>query len=91
MIIANNELDISLLIFIERFSEVIAFKHYLLGLIKGPFFAFLISVIAIYRGLKVKEDTLSIGKNTTKSVVESIFAVIVCDAIFSIIFTNLGL
>jgi phospholipid/cholesterol/gamma-HCH transport system permease protein len=40
--------------------------------------------------MQVKNDTESIGINTTKSVVESIFAVIICDAVFSIIFTELG-
>ncbi|MGE3613394.1 MAG: ABC transporter permease [Sulfurimonas sp.] len=58
---------------------------------KGLFFAFLIASIAIYRGMLVKDDTQSIGFNTTKSVVESIFAVIICDAVFSIAFTNLGI
>ena len=91
MIVSNIELGISSSFFINRFNEVIGFEHFFIGLLKGPFFAFLISTIAIYRGLKVKEDTQSIGKNTTKSVVESIFAVIVCDALFSIIFTNLGI
>jgi phospholipid/cholesterol/gamma-HCH transport system permease protein len=61
------------------------------GIFKGPFFTILIASIAIYRGLMVKDDTQSIGYNTTKSVVESIFAVIICDALFSIIFTNLGI
>lgn len=91
MVVANVDLEITTELFLERFSEVIAVKHFFIGLIKGPFFAFLIASIAIYRGLKVKNDTQSIGVNTTKSVVESIFAVIVCDAIFSIAFTNLGI
>ena len=91
MIVANIDLDITTRLFIERFSEVVSIKHFFIGIIKGPFFAFLIASIGIYRGLMVKNDTQSIGFNTTKSVVESIFAVIVCDAIFSIVFTNLGI
>ncbi len=90
MLISNTQLNISFGLFIDRFNEVIALKHFLIGIFKGPFFAFLIATIAIYRGFMVKDDTQSIGKNTTKSVVESIFAVIVCDALFSVIFTNLG-
>lgn len=89
--IANIHLGISTTLFIDRFNEVVAFKHYLIGISKGPFFALLIASIGIYRGMVVKDDTQSIGINTTKSVVESIFAVIICDAIFSIIFTNLGI
>lgn len=91
MVVANLDLKITTDLFLERFTEVVAAKHFFIGLIKGPFFAFLIASIAIYRGLMVKDDTQSIGVNTTKSVVESIFAVIVCDAIFSILFTNLGI
>jgi len=91
MVVANVDLKITTELFLERFTEVVAAKHFFIGLIKGPFFAFLIASISIYRGLMVKNDTQSIGFNTTKSVVESIFAVIVCDAIFSIAFTNLGI
>jgi len=91
MIIAHSDLNISMQLFLDRFNEVIAAKHFFVGIVKGPFFAFLIASIGIYRGLMVKDDTQSIGFNTTKSVVESIFAVIICDAVFSIAFTNLGI
>jgi phospholipid/cholesterol/gamma-HCH transport system permease protein len=91
MLIANIDLHITPSLFIDRLNEVVATKHFVVGLVKGPFFAFLIASIGIYRGLMVKDDTQSIGFNTTKSVVESIFAVIVCDAVFSIAFTNLGI
>ncbi len=91
MVVANLDLGITPELFLDRFQEVIDAKHFFVGIVKGPFFAFLIATIGIYRGLMVKNDTQSIGFNTTKSVVESIFAVIVCDAIFSIMFTNLGI
>jgi phospholipid/cholesterol/gamma-HCH transport system permease protein len=91
LIVANLDLHITPELFMDRFTEVIAAKHFYVGIVKGPFFAFLIASIGIYRGLMVKDDTQSIGFNTTKSVVESIFAVIVCDAVFSIAFTNLGI
>ncbi len=91
MLVANLDLGIGTNLFLDRFNEVISAKHFFVGLIKGPFFAFLIASIGIYRGMMVKDDTQSIGFNTTRSVVESIFAVIVCDALFSIAFTNLGI
>lgn len=91
MIVANVDLGITSDLFLDRFREVIDAKHFFVGIVKAPFFAFLIAAIGIYRGLVVKDDTQSIGVNTTKSVVESIFAVIVCDALFSIAFTNLGI
>jgi len=90
MLIAKIDLGLSPALFLERFVEVVKVKHFWIGVIKGPFFALLIATIGIYRGLQVKNDTQSIGFNTTKAVVESIFAVIICDAFFSIIFTNLG-
>lgn len=89
MLVAKYQLGISASFFIQRFLEVISIKQFLVGIIKGPFFAFLIAAISIFHGLNVKNDTQSIGINTTKSVVESIFAIIVCDAVFSIIFTVL--
>jgi len=91
MLVANLDLGISTSLFLDRLNEVVAAKHFFVGIAKGPFFAFLIASIGIFRGMLVKDDTQSIGINTTKSVVESIFAVIVCDAVFSIIFTNLGI
>jgi len=91
MVVANLDLSITVDMFLDRFRDVIAIRHFFVGIFKGPFFAFLIASIAIYRGLLVKDDTQSIGFNTTKSVVESIFAVIICDAVFSIAFTNLGI
>jgi len=90
MLIAKIDLGLSTTLFMDRFVEVVKVKHFWIGLIKGPFFALLIASIGIYRGLQVKNDTQSIGFNTTKAVVESIFAVIICDAFFSIVFTNLG-
>jgi len=90
MLIAHTELDLSVALFADRFADAVALKHFWAGVIKGPFFAVLIASIGIYRGLRVKNDTESIGINTTKSVVEAIFAVIICDALFSIVFTKLG-
>lgn len=91
MLVAKLDLSISVSLFLDRLNEVVAAKHFFVGIAKGPFFAFLIASIGIFRGMMVKDDTQSIGLNTTKSVVESIFFVIVCDAVFSIIFTNLGI
>jgi phospholipid/cholesterol/gamma-HCH transport system permease protein len=91
MLIAKIELGISAQLFMDRFVESVAMKHFFIGVGKGPFFGFLIASIGIFRGLMVENDTRSIGVNTTKSVVESIFMVIICDAVFSIIFTNMGI
>jgi phospholipid/cholesterol/gamma-HCH transport system permease protein len=90
-IIAKLQLNISFYQFIQRLNEVLAFKHYYLGLIKGPVFAFLIATIGCFRGFLVSNNTESIGLQTTASVVNSIFLVIAFDALFSVIYTELGL
>ena len=91
MIATKAQIGLSFEIFINRVYEVLALKHYLIGIAKGPFFAFIITIIGVFHGLRVSQDTESIGRETTKSVVNAIFFVIVCDAIFSVIFTELGI
>ena len=91
MVASGIQLGISPTLFIERVYEVLEVKHYLLGMMKGPVFAFLIASIGCFRGFQVAHNTESIGLQTTASVVNSIFLVIAFDALFSVIFTELGL
>jgi len=91
MIVAKAQIGLSFEIFLQRIYEVLALKHYLIGIFKGPFFAVIIAVTGVFHGLKVSQDTESIGRETTQSVVNAIFFVIVCDALFSVIFTELGI
>lgn len=60
-----------------------------IGLIKAPFFAFIIALVGCYEGFQVARSAESVGRQTTLSVVESIFLVIVADAAFSIVFSRL--
>lgn len=91
MVIASTQSHLSFTEFIHRLQGALALKHYLIGIIKGPFFAFLIAFVGTYRGFQVSMNTESIGQYTTKSVVNSIFLVIACDALFSILLTELKL
>lgn len=91
MFAASLELNISYSQFIDRLQEVLEAKHFWIGIVKGPFFAILIAMIGCFRGLQVTDDTESIGYQTTASVVNSIFFVIACDALFSIILTEWGI
>ncbi len=91
MVVAKFQLGITPVSFIGRLHKVFAMRHFYAGLIKGPFFAATIAAIGCFRGLQVTRDTESIGRQTTVSVVNSIFMVIVIDALFSIIFTELGI
>ncbi len=91
MVVASNHSHIGFNEFIHRLQNVLALKHYMIGIIKGPFFAFLIASVSLFRGLQVSMTTESIGHYTTKSVVNSIFLVIACDAVFSVLLTELRL
>jgi len=90
MLAAKMQLGISPTQFIERLNEVLGVTQYYLGMLKGPFFAFVIATIGCFRGFQVSNNTESIGLQTTASVVNSIFMVIFLDALFSVIYTELG-
>lgn len=91
MVASDMQLGISMTQFIDRLHEVLEVKHYILGMIKGPVFAFIIATVGCFRGFQVSDNTESIGLQTTASVVNSIFLVIAFDALFSVIYTELGL
>ncbi len=83
-------LDIMPGTFIARVEEWVPLAHFWVGIIKAPFFALMIGLIGCYEGLKVEGSAESVGRLTTKSVVESIFMVIVVDAFFSVYFAEIG-
>lgn len=91
MIIADIHMNLSYNEFINRLQNVLAAKHVWIGIIKGPFFAWLIAAVGCFRGFQVSNTTESIGRFTTISVVNAIFLVILCDALFSILLTELGI
>ena len=84
------ELGISPGMFVTRFYENTDVWHLIVGMVKAPFFAIIIGVIACWQGLQVGGSAESVGQRTTASVVQAIFMVIVIDAIFSIFFAELG-
>jgi len=84
-------LDLSLPQFFEQLAAAVTFSTFLVGLIKAPVFAVLIGMVACYEGLKVSGSAESVGIHTTRSVVKSIFLVILFDAAFSIFFSQIGL
>ncbi len=90
MTIAGAMLDVTPHTFVERLHVALDPSHYLIGLGKAPFFAFAIAVIGCRMGMGVERDTRSIGINTTSTVVQSIVAVIVLDAVFAVIFQTIG-
>lgn len=90
MVMANSELGVSFSAFFYRLEAAISYSTFMLGIGKAPVFAAIIAIIGCYQGFKVEGSAESVGQHTTISVVQSIFLVIVVDALFSILFIMLG-
>ena len=84
------EVGVSPAMFVTRLNETTDIWHLAIGFIKAPFFAVIIGVIGCFEGMRVEGSAESVGRQTTTSVVLSIFGVIVADAVFSIFFAELG-
>ncbi|MGB7183547.1 MAG: ABC transporter permease, partial [Burkholderiaceae bacterium] len=83
-------LDITPYTFIDRVHSELSIGHYLIGLIKAPVFALTIGVIGCSMGFTVSRDTRSIGLNTTSTVVQCIVAVVLINAMFAVVFKDIG-
>jgi len=64
--------------------------HFIIGVVKAPFFALIIGVVGCFQGLQVKGNAESLGRLTSRAVVQAIFLVILADASFSILFAAAG-
>jgi phospholipid/cholesterol/gamma-HCH transport system permease protein len=91
MVIASTQLDLNFNAFLDRFTSVIYPIDYLIGVGKAPVFAVIIAMIGCYQGLCVGGSAESVGRHTTVSVVQSIFVVIVFDAMFSVLLDRMGI
>ena len=91
MVVMENYLNISFDSYLARFGQEVDIKHLYVGLFKAPFFGIVIAFIGCMRGFQIGGNTQSVGTYTTVSVVNAIFGVIMVDALFSIIFTQLGI
>ena len=78
-------------VFLQRLKEAITLDHFKVGMIKAPFMALVIGIVACVSGFEVKGSAESLGAQTTESVVESIFLVIVLDGVFAIFFASIGM
>ena len=77
--------------FLEQFPRVILPESYLVGLGKAPVFAIVIATVGCYQGFQASGSAESVGARTTRSVVQSIFLIIVLDAVFSVVFSMVGI
>jgi len=91
MVAANAELGIGYSYFLSSLPDAVPIANLWLGLGKGIVFGLLIALIACHFGLRIEPNTESLGVGTTNSVVTSITVVIIVDAIFAIMFKDVGI
>lgn len=91
MVMSLSMLDLSPNAFLQRIPQAVKDTSFLIGVCKTPVFALIVSVVGCFQGFQATKGADSVGERTTRSVVHSIFFVIVADAIFSIVFSRLGI
>ncbi|MFJ3470735.1 MlaE family lipid ABC transporter permease subunit [Pseudomonas sp. NPDC090201] len=89
-VVCALSLGISPAMFLSLMQADIGVQHFLVGIVKAPIFAFFIAAIGCLEGFKVEGSAESVGAHTTSSVVQSIFVVIVLDALAAMFFMELG-
>jgi phospholipid/cholesterol/gamma-HCH transport system permease protein len=82
-------LDIPPVMFLNLVKSDIGVRHFLVGMAKAPVFAFLIAVIGCLEGFKVTGSAESVGEHTTSAVVQSIFVVILLDALAALFYMEM--
>ena len=90
MLVSATKLDISPVLFLSRIQDNVGLVHFWVGMAKAPIFAFLIAVIGCLEGFRVEGSAQSVGEHTTSAVVQSIFVVIVVDAIAALFCMEMG-
>ncbi|MGH6893356.1 MAG: ABC transporter permease [Dongiaceae bacterium] len=83
--------DISFAQYFGLLNNAVSATHFWVGMVKAPVFAILIALVGCFEGLRVSGSADSVGRMTTRSVVEGIFLVIIFDALFSILFSILSI
>ncbi|MGA7801405.1 MAG: MlaE family lipid ABC transporter permease subunit [Gammaproteobacteria bacterium] len=90
MLMVKLKLGIGAIAYLDRLQHAVTVRSFLLGIGKTPVFAVIIAVIGSYQGFRVQGGAESVGYHTTMAVVQSIFLVIMIDALFSILFSWVG-
>ncbi len=86
MLMARSKLYVSFDLFLDRLGDAVSLSSFLTGIGKAPVFAAIIALVGCYQGFQVSGSADSVGRQTTVSVVQSIFLVILADALFSVAF-----
>ena len=90
-LVAWAKLDLGPAFFLQRIQENVGAQHFWVGLSKAPVFALVIAAIGCRQGMSVGGDVESLGERVTAAVVQAIFAIIVIDAIFALVYLELNL
>lgn len=90
-LVSSSYAGISNDIFLVRLRDAITINDFIVGLVKAPFIALVIGVVACVEGLSVEGSAESLGLHTTASVVKSIFLVVVIDGLFAVFFAAIGI
>jgi phospholipid/cholesterol/gamma-HCH transport system permease protein len=91
MFMSQSILDVGYGDFLNRLQDTVGYKQFNLGLYKAPAFSILIALVGCFQGFRVQNNTDSIGLQTTKSVVQALFLIIVADATYSVIYNWLDI
>ncbi|MDP3637752.1 MAG: ABC transporter permease [Azonexus sp.] len=91
MVMARAQLDVGFSEFLERFTKAVSITDYLIGICKAPAFALIIAVVGCFQGFRTTGGADNVGRQTTRSVVQATFLVIVADALFSVVFSAMGI
>jgi phospholipid/cholesterol/gamma-HCH transport system permease protein len=91
MVAAHLSLGVSYYDFLDAIPKVVPVANYWIGLGKGVVFGLIIALVACHFGLRVKPNTESLGAGTTNSVVVAISSVLVADAIFAVLLSQVGM
>ncbi|MBK8358165.1 MAG: ABC transporter permease [Comamonadaceae bacterium] len=91
MIMARAQLGVGYGEFLDRFVKAVSTTSYLIGIGKAPVFAAIIVMVGCFQGFRTRGGADSVGRQTTRSVVQSIFLVILADGLFSVVFSALDL
>ena len=91
MLMARQQLDVGFAEFLDRFVKAVGPVAFMTGIGKAPIFAVIIAMVGCFQGFRTKGGADSVGRQTTRSVVQSIFLVIVVDAVFSVAFSMLDI
>ena len=91
MVMAHTLLGVSFSEFLDRIPQAVTTTSFLLGICKAPLFAAVIALVGCFQGLQVRGGADSVGRQTTVSVVQAIFLVIIIDALVAILLGGIGL